>query len=329
MDNKDSKKEEWKLIPGSDNYYISSWGRVRATNFMNQGYETIVRCQVDDVGKLRLYYRNLERELESCYLCFLVARAFVPNPQEAEFVQYIDGNRSNCRADNLYWSFKRKPDEPDVYQYSNTGILIKKYESPLQIEKETGINRQQVSKCCKNGGGITHGFYWSNGKFEPPQLFGLNNKYNHCLKVEIDKTDMLIEDDGYVFVCNEVTITPSPSIKAFSSVIKDCESVDIKTPTISRNSSSVITSASLKLAGFKGKMAIAQLIRDGSNSIVEIIYPNDSTITVGAFGYYISEDIDVMRVAKWTNYLFRKIVCYYGDNIARVCIDSIKVQIKK
>lgn len=38
----------------------------------------------------------------------LVARTFVPNPDNLPYVGYLDGNRSNVDASNLYWTDKKK-----------------------------------------------------------------------------------------------------------------------------------------------------------------------------------------------------------------------------
>jgi len=41
-------------------------------------------------------------------LAKLVAEEFVPNPYDYDYVMHIDGDKFNCRADNLMW-VKKKP----------------------------------------------------------------------------------------------------------------------------------------------------------------------------------------------------------------------------
>ena len=41
---------------------------------------------------------------ETVKVKYLVARTFVPNPDNKPFVRHKDGNRQNNRADNLEWS---------------------------------------------------------------------------------------------------------------------------------------------------------------------------------------------------------------------------------
>ena len=107
--------EQWLPIAGyGDCYEVSNLGRVRSlsryiTNadgahrfYRGQLKSTsaelngLVRVKLSFEGKR--YQRNLAR---------LVASAFVDGEQPDYSVGYIDGDRSNCRADNLYW-YNRK-----------------------------------------------------------------------------------------------------------------------------------------------------------------------------------------------------------------------------
>ena len=48
----------------------------------------------------------------------LVAKTFVPNPNNYPYVEHIDGNRTNNRADNLKWT----PDRPKGHPYRSAPI---------------------------------------------------------------------------------------------------------------------------------------------------------------------------------------------------------------
>ena len=52
-------------------------------------------------------------------LAELVAKTFVPNPMEATRFEFIDGDKTNCRADNLRWL---KPRERSG-SYRRTGMM--------------------------------------------------------------------------------------------------------------------------------------------------------------------------------------------------------------
>lgn len=51
--------------------------------------------------------QNGERKIHTKTIHFLVASAFVPNPNNYEQVTHIDGDRSNNTTDNLKWIPKK------------------------------------------------------------------------------------------------------------------------------------------------------------------------------------------------------------------------------
>lgn len=54
-------------------------------------------------GKMYVTLENKDGR-ENCLVAELVAKAFIPNPNNYKFVKHKDGNLENCAADNLYWS---------------------------------------------------------------------------------------------------------------------------------------------------------------------------------------------------------------------------------
>lgn len=87
--------EKWKSIPGSDNCRISNLGNIK------KGYHFIdVKCDMEG------YYRcsvGGTRGIDRIHR--FVAEAFVENddPENKKYVDHIDGNKKNNRADNLRW----------------------------------------------------------------------------------------------------------------------------------------------------------------------------------------------------------------------------------
>ncbi len=53
-----------------------------------------------------------EDNMVEVYVHELVAKAFVPNPNNYPYVEHIDGDRSNNRADNLRWTETRPRGHP-------------------------------------------------------------------------------------------------------------------------------------------------------------------------------------------------------------------------
>lgn len=85
--------ENWRPAKGYEGQFlVSDEGRV----MNNKGH--ISKTCFDSCGNLsvRLQGRNIK-------VAYLVAHAFVPNPEGLQGQSYKDGNKSNCKADNVIW----------------------------------------------------------------------------------------------------------------------------------------------------------------------------------------------------------------------------------
>lgn len=103
--------ENWKDIPGFAGYQVSDLGRVRS--FIVGGREDrgveprVLRPRPQPVSHLpfvRLYRGTAPAEAS---VARLVLIAFVSKPRRVLYPQYADGDRRNCRLDNLSWGTKR------------------------------------------------------------------------------------------------------------------------------------------------------------------------------------------------------------------------------
>lgn len=91
-------KEEWKNIAGYANYMVSNYGKVKNIttgkilkgNNNGKGYLHVVLYDENHIGKCIMIHR-------------LVAKAFIPNPDNLEQVNHIDECKTNNRSDNLEW----------------------------------------------------------------------------------------------------------------------------------------------------------------------------------------------------------------------------------
>lgn len=94
------KFEIWRNITGYEGLYqISTLGRVKS--FHNDG-ERILKLQISSG-----YYRvnlNKNGSNKNFRVHILVAKAFIPNPENKPVVNHKDLNTMNCRVDNLEWS---------------------------------------------------------------------------------------------------------------------------------------------------------------------------------------------------------------------------------
>lgn len=88
--------EEWLPIAEFPNYEVSNMGRIR------KDYK-VRPCTA--VNKLHYRTTNLVKNGTTYHRTIhrLVALAFVPNPDNKNFVMHLDGDKHNNRADNLAW----------------------------------------------------------------------------------------------------------------------------------------------------------------------------------------------------------------------------------
>lgn len=93
-------KERWKQIPEFPVYSVSNQGRVR-----NDYTDRIMARLVNQQGIVNVGLTK-GREQHKRSLAILVAKAFVPvegSPHTFDTPTHLDGDRKNCRSDNLVW----------------------------------------------------------------------------------------------------------------------------------------------------------------------------------------------------------------------------------
>ena len=92
----DLPDEVWKDFNG---YHVSNFGRVKS---FKRGKQMILKPMVDKKGYLSVaLYKDGVRKY--FYVHRLVARAFIPNPENKREVNHIDGHPLNNHVSNLEW----------------------------------------------------------------------------------------------------------------------------------------------------------------------------------------------------------------------------------
>lgn len=97
--------EIWKLIPGFDAYEVSNQGNVRRADKIlkgnvqtnpNDGYKSVRLCLCKEgIKSVHIVAR-------------LIAKAFIPNPDNLPEVDHIDKNSLNNNVTNLRWVTKQE-----------------------------------------------------------------------------------------------------------------------------------------------------------------------------------------------------------------------------
>ncbi len=191
-------KEEWKDIENGANYEISNFGEVRnKTTFkvlkslLLSGYMVIT---------LKMNNRKTISKIHR-----LVAKRFLVCPNETYVVNHKDGNKTNNHVENLEWisqsenvkhAFRlglNKGKKNKVYQYTLDDVFIREYESPIDVENETGIPRTRILDVCQGNARATGGYIWK-----------YSDEYTRTQPVPEGKTlsgypNYIITNDGKVY----------------------------------------------------------------------------------------------------------------------------------
>lgn len=169
--------EEWKNIEGYEGLYqISSYGRVksveRVVEYIYKGKKRsrFAKEKLLKYGEVKRGYLYVclwnNGEYKCLFVHKLVAKAFVPNPNDYNVVHHIDHNPKNNRVENLIWMTNeqhylehlnergeavRNSKSITVYQYTLNRKLVAVWKSASEAAKTLGLEKSAISSCCRGG----------------------------------------------------------------------------------------------------------------------------------------------------------------------------------
>lgn len=204
------EQEFWRPVVGWEGYYeVSNLGRVKSiARIVRRGNsklpigERILRQAIDTHG----YYcvvlcdkQNNRRRTTSVHQ--IVARAFVGNPQNKEYIDHINTIKTDNRVTNLMWvtckenlnnpitlqrirmnghgkevarknmetrkKHKKSNAPKEVFQYDIENNFISSYESISEAERVTGI--KNIKKVVQGKRITAGGYKWYSKRIEPAQ----------------------------------------------------------------------------------------------------------------------------------------------------------------
>ena len=160
----------WYPVKGWEGLYeINKNGEVRNAKNKNTIVGDINNCgyyrvSLYNQGQSKRYFRHR-----------LVAEQFLDKPEGKDFVNHIDGDKSNNSLENLEWvsqsenekhafenGLKQKTNKPFIIEFVNGDI--KEYENQYVCAKEIGCSQSSV----KN---------WLNGQRNPRPSYGIKKIY--------------------------------------------------------------------------------------------------------------------------------------------------------
>lgn len=186
-------EEKWKDIKDYPNYGISNYGRVlskerRSTcsyNATRLTKERILKQSKDKKGYFEVTLFKNGKHTKKVHK--LVADSFLDNPNNFNCINHIDGNKENNNVDNLehctakhnikesYRLGLQKPSDKQkeavsnyckknkvktLIQLDNYNNFIKEWESAVEAERTTGIDRKNISQCVTKRNKTAGGYKW-------------------------------------------------------------------------------------------------------------------------------------------------------------------------
>lgn len=151
--------EIWKKIDEYPLYFASNMGQIK-----NIETEHILVGGFDKDGYRQVTLQTGEKQV--CRrVCRLIAKTFIPNPNNLPCVNHKDENKENDCVKNLEWcTYKYNNNYGDHLTPISRAVwcveLRKKFKSMRKAEYETGVPHSNISRCCR--GEITHagGYRW-------------------------------------------------------------------------------------------------------------------------------------------------------------------------
>lgn len=161
--------EIWKEIEGFPNYKVSNMGRIQGKlglitpyNKMKSCYKIVNLYDSEHVSHKFLFHR-------------IVAKHFLPNPNNLPEINHIDEDPSNNKVDNLEWCTRKynarygticqriKDGSPlkksvDLYKY-DTNEFVGTYESITKVAEEIGATVSNICSTLHGRRNHSKGYY--------------------------------------------------------------------------------------------------------------------------------------------------------------------------
>lgn len=118
-------EELWKVVEGT-NYEVSNMGNIR-----NATTQKVMKETTDRYGYPKICKRTLEGNPLYSTVHRLVAKAFIPNPENKPEINHINGIKNDNRVENLEWCTRHE----NIRHSWENGMRKKLYGSTHQRKK--------------------------------------------------------------------------------------------------------------------------------------------------------------------------------------------------
>lgn len=164
-------------------YLISNLGRVKSLNYIYPGNIGYLK-PIQHHGGYQVVHLSKDGKIYNRMIHTLVAKAFIPNPENKPIVNHIDGNKANNHVSNLEWvTYKENtahairigihdPHENNVpkgrdnyhskpvLQFTKDGQFVKRWECMSDAARHIGCNPCMIVNNASGRTKSAHGFVW-------------------------------------------------------------------------------------------------------------------------------------------------------------------------
>lgn len=142
-------KEEWRYITGYKNLYqVSNIGRIKSFHKYKDG--KILKPALD---KHTGYYQIIlcvDKKQTNCKVHRLVAKTFIKNPENKNYINHIDENKKNNSFNNLEWVTQK--------ENMNSGTVVQRLreKSSIKVVAIYSDNTYEIFDSFKECGEVLH-----------------------------------------------------------------------------------------------------------------------------------------------------------------------------
>lgn len=189
MSKEELLNEEWRDVSGYEGMYqVSNLGRLKSLERYVRHSANNISLKKEHIFNVGISNKSLiailsKEGTSKGYLIYrLVAKAFIPNPENKPEVNHIDGNRMNNKVTNLEWA-TRSENEKHAY---DTGLYVSRKGENHPMSK---ITRNDILKMYDL-------FNAGNSKKQIAEIFNIS--YSHVCRIFKGSTWKHLPDSAYI-----------------------------------------------------------------------------------------------------------------------------------